>query len=278
MSPVKGRPNGMPGTGRWNSIHQSRYVKAQLIRAYQRGGRHYIDAHAAKGAGGWTGVPVVEFGGGSGRFMHMPIAGDQGDGAPALAVGEEYDPTDVASAQVWLFFDGSSNNPVCVGAVQHSKRGLVTDTPSTGADADRGDGIGVNDFALVNGGSSFVVDAEGVIAVAPKTGKLWNLKLKGGAKARISREGKAPEALLLGRRSLARLDTHYTWIDALEGRISRLETAMTGVLAFLASGVGGSYSAVPPFVQVVGSDAPNRPDDTLLAAAVEISDDDQGTV
>jgi hypothetical protein len=265
----------MPTTGGIMGLTTPRFVKAQLIRTYQRGGRQYIDAHHANSFNGWTGVPVVELGGGIGRFVHVPMAGDQGEGKPAFAPAEQTDPTDIASAQVWLFFDGQSTSPVCVGAVQHSKRGLISDTPATEDGQDRPDDIGINDIAAVNGEASHIIDSAGVVAVSPKEGQPWNLKLKGTSRARVSRDGDADERLLLGNASLASMQARHDWIESLESRIAELERVVALLAPWAAAGGSGSLGITPPFTPV-SSTAPDRPDATLIADSVHISDDSEG--
>jgi hypothetical protein len=272
------RPNGMPLTGGLMGRKTPRLVAAQLTSAYELGGRHYVDAHHPDSINGWTQVPVVELGGGLARFMHVPLAGDQGEDKPAFQPAEETDPSDIASAQVWLMFDGVSTNPICIGAVQHPKRGLVTETPETEDGQDRPAEIGVNDIAAANGDASHVIDALGVVAVQPAEGQIWNLKLRGTSRARISRDGDADERLLLGNAALQALQDAHDWIDALQSRIDELERVVA-TLATWATGGGsttlGALSLVPPFTPP-SSSAPSRPDATLVSDAVHISDDNEG--
>jgi hypothetical protein len=268
----------MPPTGGLLGTTQARFVRAQLIRAYQSGGRHYIDAHMASGAGGWTGIPVMEFGGGSGRFLFVPMAGDQGDDKPAFAPAEQSDPTDIDSAQVWLFFDGASNFPVCLGAVQHSKRGLVDDTPETSVGNDRDADASYKDIFAENGGSWMALDSRGVVAFSLADGKQVSFQLAGAGVLRVSRDGDATERLLLANATKGYFSGTEDHLDAQESRIAALESAVNSLVAFLAPGVAVSGGLTAPYlVPYAAPSGVNRPtaDDTLVAAAIHVSDDDE---
>lgn len=248
----------------------------QVTRVTVKGGRLYVDVLTKSQR--FNLVPVMELGGGSLRFAHAPIAGDQGDDAPIFDAAADTDPSGVASAQVVILMNDDGAVYV-IGAVAHGSRGLVAETPETEAGEDRPKGIGVADFATVNGGGRFVVDAKGVIEVKPAEGSPFqvNLSGEGNARVRIGRDGEAGETLLLGNATLDYLADLETQIARLEARLAAIESEAQSVGTYLRSGPPVANSkvtplAAPPLVVLDAAETATS-DARLISDVVEISAD-----
>jgi len=276
---------GMPGTGSPLEDIQATFVRAQLTKAYPIGGRAYIDAHMAMGGQSWKTVPVVELGGGEGRYLYTPMAGDQGDGKPVFSLATQSDPSAAASAQVLLLFDNISPFPVCIGAIQHDKRGLLDATPVTEDATDRPAGIGHQDIAASNGGSTYVLDSEGVFAVMMADGKPYQVQLsESGGRLRISRGGEADEKLLLGNATLGYLDDLEASVKQLITRLNDAERIIDIITSQIALGIpvvggGGGAATIVAFLDVrtqaaagVISQKFTDIDTRVVASTVEISE------
>ena len=280
-----GKRGGMPGGGKL-SAPAATFVVAQLTRSYQIAGRAYIDAHMAKGAGGWHQVPVMELGGGKLRSVYVPAAGDQGDDNPTFAPGEETDPSGSASAQVYLLFDGFSPFPICLGGVQHPDNNLRDKTSDLdiNGNKDLDEPLGHQDIIMRNGGATFAMDELGSVAFTParKKSVFWILR-ELESKFLVVRKGKAGnERVLLARKMLVYLANLEKTVDNHEARIASLEAAMLSVVAFLAASppviAGGPLGKVTPYLTpYTKTAAVDRPtaDDTLVSSLVHISDNDE---
>lgn len=260
---------------------QSNFVYAQLTRAYQIGGLPVIDAHLASGAGGWTQVPVIGFGGGRKRFIYGPAAGDQGEGSPVFAVGEDSDPTGADSAEVLLLFPGDSNFPVCLGSKAHHSIDLRDKTSTIDDDgAKNTDELGHQDVIARNGGAVWVIDENGAVVIGPGDTQDVHVKLLAlASRLRIERDGKAVERVLLANRTLDYIGELEDKLDNQDSRIAALETSMATMVAFMQSGPAVlAHTTVTPYLGTFSEvSSVSRPtaDGTLVASSVHISDDDE---
>lgn len=220
------------------------------------GGRAVLDCYLPGSGQFFRDVPIATSGGGAdGWAFDPPIASDAKD---ALV---HADPDRLEGAQVVLV-SRPGKLPIAIATLQHPHVELTPNAPSVDLDADHPCGVGLQDFARVNGGTKQIHDANGAWTLDLKdaTDPTVRVQFPSEGVLRLSRDSEAAERLVLAGPLVTYLQQVQDYLAAVQ--------AWTVATAATLTGHG---------VTALAATMPTLTPDALRAAVLHVSaDSEQG--
>jgi hypothetical protein len=257
---------GMAGAAAWVAV---------ATQTYRIGSRQFVDCYDPDTGQFWRYLPVHSGGGGGADdFVQTPIRRTR-PASPFAAIPDG-DPRADESTQV-VVLERNGQMPTVIGVVPHIKREVRDETAFSFRGEDKDPTPSVHDLAVGKGGTVAILDENGGVTVNVDREALEHvlrLQLPEDGVLRISRDGKAPERLMLSGPLYEVLEELVNRVAMLEDRLRRAVLADRFLYSYVATLVG--LPATPPetlFELFFEDPMVLVPEPSLQAAAINISDD-----
>lgn len=171
--------------------------------------------------------PVMCFGGGTDKFMFVPVTPTPQDGE-SLKMNEA------------VIVHRGEGKPYIIGTKQPLGFGIKKEIAEDPGEADHSGDVAKDDFAIQNSSAKFIVDANGAVTIKAGTAKHVRIQLDETEGAlRVSRGGEADECVILANAFIDTFinQTLYAHLVAQNARIAALEAQVATLSTILTSGI-----------------------------------------